>query len=169
VQISLYHWDGLSASTWAGAANYAEIVGDPLLRDGFVHSLVLLLFYSAVPVAIALVLAAATTRAARMRGVSVFRALLFLPQVIAQVVTATAWTAIYAPDGVLNQFDLVYVSTHGGPGNSTSLPAFEIYNRAFNTGQVGSACAIAVALTLLILVLTFLITRLQPDESEEGS
>ncbi|MES4906392.1 MULTISPECIES: sugar ABC transporter permease [unclassified Streptomyces] len=262
VQISLYHWDGLSASAWAGAANYAEIVSDPLLRDGFVHSLVLLLFYAAIPVTLALVLAAATTRAARMRGVSVFRALLFLPQVIAQVVTATAWTAIYAPDGVLNQllsavglksvtrawlgdfstalpavgligtwlevglclvlftagigqiprelyeaakvdgagavreffavtlpglrgqitvaltltviaalrtFDLVYVSTHGGPGNSTSLPAFEIYNRAFNTGQVGSACAIAVALTLLILVLTLLITRLQPDETEEGS
>jgi raffinose/stachyose/melibiose transport system permease protein len=257
VQISLYHWDGVSASTWAGLANYTEIARDPQLRAGFVHSLVLILFFSVVPIVLALLLAAVTTRASRLRGVTVFRALIFLPQVIAMVVTATAWTAIYAPDGVLNTalraiglkavtrpwlgdfstalpsvgligtwleiglclvlfiagigqipselyeaakldgagpvreflavtlpglrgqitvaltltviaalktFDLVYVATHGGPGNATSLPAFEVYDRAFGTGQVGSACAIAVVLTALILLITFLITKLQPEE-----
>jgi raffinose/stachyose/melibiose transport system permease protein len=257
VQISLYHWDGLSASTWAGFANYAEIARDPQLRAGFVHSFVLILFFAIIPIVLALLLAAVTTRASRLRGVPVFRALIFLPQVIAMVVTATAWTAIYAPDGVLNTalraiglkavtrpwlgdfstalpsvgligtwleiglclvlflagigqipaelyeaakldgagavreffavtlpglrgqitvaltltviaalrtFDLVYVATHGGPGNATSLPAFEVYNRAFKTGQVGSACAIAVTLTAVILLITFLITKLQPKE-----
>lgn len=102
VQISLYHWDGLSASTWAGFANYAEIARDPQLRAGFVHSFVLILFFAIIPIVLALLLAAVTTRASRLRGVPVFRALIFLPQVIAMVVTATAWTAIYAPDGVLN-------------------------------------------------------------------
>lgn len=257
VQISLYRWDGLSGSTWAGLSNYTEIAPNPQLRDGFVHSLVLILFYAVIPTALALVLAAVTTRAARLRGVSSFRAVIFLPQIVAMVVTATAWTAIYAPDGVLNTllravglkavtrawlgdfhtalpavgligtwleiglclvlflagigqiprelyeaakvdgagpvrefftvtlpglrgqltvaltltviaalrtFDLVYITTHGGPGNSTSLPAFEVYNRAFNTGQAGSACAIAVVLTLIILVITFLITKLQPED-----
>ena len=52
---------------------------------------------------------------------------------------------------------------HGGPGNATSLPAFEVYNRAFGTGQGGSACAIAVVLTAVILLITFLITKLQPE------
>ncbi|MPY47398.1 carbohydrate ABC transporter permease [Streptomyces acidicola] len=257
VQISLYHWDGVSASTWAGLTNYTDIARDPQLRAGFLHAFVLILFFSVIPIALALLLAAVTTRAGRLRGVSVFRAMIFLPQVVAMVVTATAWTAIYAPDGVLNAalrtvgmeavtrpwlgdfstalpavgligtwlqiglclvlfiagigqiptelyeaakidgagavreffaitlpglrgqiavaltltviaalrtFDLVYVATHGGPGNATSLPAFEVYNRAFGTGQVGSASAIAVVLTAVILLLTFLITKLQPKE-----
>ena len=34
----------------------------------------------------------------------------------------------------LKTFDLVYITTKGGPGNSTTVPAFEAYNRAFNTG-----------------------------------
>ncbi|MER8162061.1 sugar ABC transporter permease [Streptomyces sp. NPDC094472] len=259
VQISLFHWDGISVSTWAGVDNYTEIARDPQLRAGFLHSFVLILFFSVIPIALALMLAAVTTRAGRLRGVSVFRAMIFLPQVVAMVVTATAWTAIYAPDGVLNTalraigleavarpwlgdfstalpavgligtwleiglclvlfiagigqipaelyeaakldgagavreffavtlpglrgqitvaltltviaalrtFDLVYIATHGGPGNATSLPAYEVYNRAFGTGQVGSACAIAVALTAVILLLTFLITKVQPQEDE---
>ncbi|MEU8870391.1 sugar ABC transporter permease [Streptomyces javensis] len=259
VQISLFHWDGISVSTWAGFDNYTEIARDPRLRAGFLHSFVLILFFSVIPIALALVLAAVTTRAGRLRGVSVFRAMIFLPQVVAMVVTATAWTAIYAPDGVLNTalraigleavarpwlgdfstalpavgligtwleiglclvlfiagigqipaelyeaakldgagavreflavtlpglrgqitvaltltviaalrtFDLVYVATHGGPGDATSLPAYEVYNRAFGTGQVGSACAIAVTLTVVILLLTFLITKVQPQEDE---
>ncbi|WP_413799103.1 carbohydrate ABC transporter permease [Streptomyces iranensis] len=258
-QISLFHWDGISVSTWAGFDNYTEIARDPRLRAGFLHSFVLILFFSVIPIALALMLSAVTTRAGRLRGVSVFRALIFLPQVVAMVVTATAWTAIYAPDGVLNTalraigleavarpwlgdfstalpavgligtwleiglclvlfiagigqipaelyeaakldgagavreffavtlpglrgqitialtltviaalrtFDLVYVATHGGPGNATSLPAYEVYNRAFGTGQVGSACAIAVTLTVVILLLTFLITKVQPQEDE---
>ncbi|MEU3340911.1 sugar ABC transporter permease [Streptomyces sp. NPDC006668] len=102
VQISLYHWDGVSASTWAGLANYTEIARNPQLRAGFLHSFVLILFFAVFPIVLALLLAAVTTRASRLRGVSFFRAVIFLPQVVAMVVTATAWTAIYAPDGILN-------------------------------------------------------------------
>jgi raffinose/stachyose/melibiose transport system permease protein len=46
------------------------------------------------------------------------------------------------------------------------LPAFEAYNRAFNTGKVGSAAAVAVVLTALILGVTVLIQKIQPDEVE---
>ncbi len=259
IQISLYRWDGLSASTWAGLSNYSDIAHDPVVRAGFAHCLILIVFYAFIPIALALLLTAVMTRAARLRGVSVFRTLLFLPQVVATVVVATAWAAIYAPDGVLNSaldavglhavtrawlgdfstalpavglvgswleiglclvlflagigripreryeaakvdgagavreffaitlpglrghiavaltltviaalhtFDLVYITTHAGPGNATTVPAIEVYNRAFNTGQVGSACAVAVVLTLLILLLTFAINRLRPEEDD---
>ena len=40
---------------------------------------------------------------ARVRGTTFFRAVLFLPQTIATVVVAIAWTWIYAPSGPLNE------------------------------------------------------------------
>jgi len=256
-QYSLYRWNGLGASTWVGVQNYVDLVRDATLRASFGHAAVLVLFYSVVPVLLALVLTALISRGAGLPGMSVFRTLLFLPQVVASVVVATTWVAIYSPDGLSNQllrlvglgsltrawlgdfgtalpavgligtwlgtglclvlflsgvaniapelleaarmdgagpvaeftsivlpalrgqvavaltltvvaalktFDLVYITTRGGPGTSTTLPAFEAYNRAFNTGQVGSAASVAVVLTALILVVTALIQRIQPDE-----
>src|SRR4051812_2680989 len=60
----------------------------------------------------------------------------------------------------LRNFDLIYITTQGGPGNSTSVPAFEVYNRAFQTGRIGSAAAIGVTLACTIFVLAFAITRI---------
>ena len=56
---SLFDWDGLSLATWVGAGNYTALVTDPTLRGPFVHALVLLVFYSLLPVMIGLLLAAA--------------------------------------------------------------------------------------------------------------
>jgi raffinose/stachyose/melibiose transport system permease protein len=44
------------------------------------------------------------------------------------------------------------------------VPAFEAYNRAFNTGQVGSGAAVAIALTAVIMIVTALIGRLHPRD-----
>lgn len=63
----------------------------------------------------------------------------------------------------LRSFDLVYVLTKGGPGTATSVPGVEIFERAFSRGQVGSAAALAVVLTAIIIVATGLITRLSKD------
>ncbi|TMR94127.1 carbohydrate ABC transporter permease [Nonomuraea basaltis] len=60
----------------------------------------------------------------------------------------------------LRSFDLVYVTTGGGPGNATNVPGFEIYKLAFRQGAVGEACAVAVMLTVLIFTVVLLITRL---------
>jgi raffinose/stachyose/melibiose transport system permease protein len=60
----------------------------------------------------------------------------------------------------LRNFDLVYITTQGGPGNSTSVPAFQVYNRAFRIGEVGSAAAIGFTLACIIFVLAFGITRI---------
>lgn len=99
--ISLYEWDGLGASTWAGLSNYGHLFTDPFLRGAFVHVVVLLLFYAALPITLGLTLAAAMNRA-RLRGLEFFRVVLFLPQVIPMVVVAIAWQQIYQPDGPLN-------------------------------------------------------------------
>jgi raffinose/stachyose/melibiose transport system permease protein len=252
VQLSFYEWNGLTLGTWAGLRNYADILADPALRAAFGHAAVLVVFFAIIPTAVGLVLAAVVARA-RVRGLTVFRTVIFLPQVIAMVVVAVTWRQIYAPDGPLNDllrlvgldslargwlgdfdlalpavgmvgtwvciglcfvlflagtgkiprelydaarvdgagaireftsvtlpalrnelvvaltltviaalrtFDLVYVTTGGGPGNATTVPSYEVYRRAFELGQVGSAAAIGVTLTVIILALNLLIARI---------
>jgi raffinose/stachyose/melibiose transport system permease protein len=66
-----------------------------------VHSAILIAFYSALPVTVGLVLTAALTRRP-VRGFRFFRTALFLPQLIAGVVIAQAWTWIYDDNGPLN-------------------------------------------------------------------
>jgi len=102
--ISLYEWDGLTVGTWTGLSNYADVFTDEDLRSAFVHALILLLFYSVLPILIGLALAGVMARA-RVRGLAFFRAVLFLPQVIAMVVVALMWKMIYQPgdDGALNR------------------------------------------------------------------
>lgn len=259
VWISFFHWDGLTLATWAGTENYVDIVTDPRTRAAFGHAVVLIAFFSVLPVVFGLLLTAVMGRATRMRGLGFFRTVIFLPQVVASVVVATSWLAIYAPDGLLNQllravglgvatrswlgdfgtalpavglvgswvgtglclvlfltgaaqidrelyeaarlegaglfreffavtlpglrgqvavaltltvvaalktFDLVYVTTKGGPGDATSVPALLAYERAFQTNQVGSACAIGITLAVLILLVSLLISRVQPREED---
>jgi raffinose/stachyose/melibiose transport system permease protein len=256
--LSLFEWDGITAGTWVGLDNYGDVVSDPALRRAFWHALVLIGFYALLPVAIGLLLAGLLARA-RVRGLALFRTVLFLPQVIAMVVVAVMWRMIYDPNnGALNEllravglgslaqswlgdfdlalsslglvgtwvyyglamglltagvqkippslydaarvdgagmvreffavtlpalrgeiavaltlttiyalrnFDLVYITTRGGPGESTSVPAFQVYSRAFESGQVGSAAAVGLCLTAVIFAITFLINRV----SERGA
>lgn len=53
----------------------------------------------------------------------------------------------------LAAFDIVYVSTAGGPGNSTAVPGIQIYILAFTEQRIGPASALAVMLTALVLVI----------------
>jgi raffinose/stachyose/melibiose transport system permease protein len=101
VNISFYEWDGISPGTWVGLANYTEFFTDPDIRGGYVHVLVLVFFYAFLPIVIGLFLAAVMSRI-RIRGLTVFRVLLFLPLVITDVVTAVAWVWVYDTSGPIN-------------------------------------------------------------------
>jgi raffinose/stachyose/melibiose transport system permease protein len=250
--LSFFDWDGLTVGTWVGIENYRTVLEDPDVRSSFVHAFELIFFYAILPVALGLGLASVIAHG-RVRGVTFFRAVLFLPQTVATVVVASAWVWIYAPDGPLNEaldavgldgvsrgwlgdfdfalpalglvgtwvmfglclilflagiqripvslyeaarvdgagrfreflavtlpglrgelavaltlttimalrtFDLIYVSTAGGPGTSTTVPSVLVYQNAFTNGRVGLAAAVAVVLTALIFVFAFAITRL---------
>lgn len=52
----------------------------------------------------------------------------------------------------LASFDIVYISTQGGPGNTTMVPGLEIYYLAFSEREVGLASALAVVLVILVLI-----------------
>jgi raffinose/stachyose/melibiose transport system permease protein len=63
----------------------------------------------------------------------------------------------------LASFDIIYVSTQGGPGNATMVPGLEIYYLAFAEREIGMASALAVALTVLVLACVLPIQRLTRD------
>jgi raffinose/stachyose/melibiose transport system permease protein len=60
----------------------------------------------------------------------------------------------------LAAFDIVYVSTGGGPGNATAVPGIQIYILAFLERQVGLASALAVIVMLLVVVIVIPMQRL---------
>ena len=250
VRLSFFDWNGLSEPVLIGFANYAELFRDAQVQIALRNNLTLLVFYTLFPIALALLFTALLTRR-RIRGMSVFRAGLFVPQVMSMVVVGVVWKWMYNPTfGPLNQFlravgleewakpwlgdftfalpaigavgtwvgygfamvlfiagvqridedlydaamldgagefeqfraitlpglrpeitvalvttliaalrtfDLVYVLTRGGPANRTLVVALEIYRNAFSIGRVGYASAIAVMLTVIILIVSYFI------------
>lgn len=250
-QFSFYDWDGVSVARWVGFGNYVDFVTDPVLRSTLGHVLVLILFFSLLPIALGLLSSALITRG-RQGGMAVFRFVYFLPQVLTSVVVALVFKRIYGPEGALNSllravgldsltrswlgdftwalpslgligtwvtfgfcmvlfisgassipvelyeaakmdgagpvreffavtlpglrgqvavaltltitsalrtFDLVWVTTRGGPGTSTLTPAVALYRAAFENPRVGMAAAIGIVMALLCLAIAMVIGR----------
>jgi raffinose/stachyose/melibiose transport system permease protein len=83
-----------------------------------------------------------------------------LRQEIGVCVTVTVIAALSA-------FDIVYISTRGGPGTQTMVPGLEIYQLAFFNREVGLASALAVVLMLLVLVCILPIQWLARRDADE--
>lgn len=257
-QFSLFSWDTISPAVFVGVQNYVDLARNEDLRNSFVHAFVLIFFYAILPLTVGLVIAAILNRA-KVLAMSFFRTVIFLPQVIAMVVVAVAWTRIYSTDGSINAlldvfglgswsrawlgdylfalpavgligawvetglvtilmlagmgriardqyeaarldgagaireffavtlpsvrgeiavaltltivaalktFDLIYMTTRGGPGTSTTVPSYQVYYQAFQLGQVGTASAIGIALTILIFGITLVINRMADRATE---
>jgi raffinose/stachyose/melibiose transport system permease protein len=79
-----------------------------------------------------------------------------LPGLRGQLAVALTLTITAA----LRTFDLVWITTHGGPGTSTLTPAVALYKAAFQNPQVGLAAAIGVVMAVLCLVIAVIITRI---------
>jgi raffinose/stachyose/melibiose transport system permease protein len=261
IQISFTKWKGVGEATPVGLDNYVDVLTDPDIYSAFFRSLVLIFFYSLLPIVIGLLLAALLSRI-RIRGVAGYRVALFLPQTIAMVVIAIAWIWIYSTNGALNEFlrligldsvtrawlgdfdlalpaigfigtwlnaglamvlfvagvqkipldlydaarvdgagpvreffavtlpnlrnemvvvltltvifalrnfDLIFVSTGGGPGDATTVPSILLYEFGFESRRLGTGSAIGVLLTGLILVVAIVIVRIgERGEPEPG-
>lgn len=256
VWLSLYNWDGFTAAKWVGFGNYVNVLKDPEIRGAFAHSLVMLLFYSVLPMLLAL-LVVFVLSGRRVRGATTFRAVLFLPQILPSVAIGIIWRWVYAPDGPLNGglsalglgglargwlgdftwalpavgsigtwvtfgfvmvlllsgvqriprelrdaaridgagrvrefqavilpgirnelvvaglvtviaafrvFDIIFVTTAGGPGTSTQVPALQVYEQSFRYSHIGAGAAVGVTLALVISLAVFLITRVTERE-----
>ena len=53
-------------------------------------------------------------------------------------------------------FDIINVTTQGGPGRATSVLVFRIYKEAFKNWKMGYASAIAYVLFIIILIITLI-------------
>jgi raffinose/stachyose/melibiose transport system permease protein len=102
VWLSLFEWDGVTVGTWVGLDNYTDLLEDPVVRSGFLHVLVLVFFMAVLPIALGLLLAAALSRAP-VRGMTTFRTIIFLPQVVSIVAVAVIWRWILTDTGPLNE------------------------------------------------------------------
>ncbi|MEO3867252.1 sugar ABC transporter permease [Nonomuraea sp. B12E4] len=249
LRLSLLHWDGILPATWAGLDNYVKIFQDSALHEAILHSLVLIIFFSAIPIAAGLLMTALLIGKVR-RGMTFFRIVFFLPQVLPLVAVGITWRWLYSESGVVNQllglvglggltrawladyalalvalgligtwvmsglcmmlflagaqkidpalyeaatldgagayqrfrnvtlpgvrkeitiagvittiaalasFDLVFVTTNGGPAGQTNVPALLVYRLAFNEGDIGGASALAVVLTVLVVAVVSVI------------
>ncbi len=72
-----------------------------------------------------------------------------LPGLVPQLAVALTLTVI----GALRVFDLVWLTTHGGPGNSTLTPSILLYQTAFTNGEVGAGAAIGVCLAIVSILI----------------
>lgn len=59
----------------------------------------------------------------------------------------------------LASFDIVYVTTQGGPGDATAVPGLEVFSLAFAHREVGLASALAVVLVVLVLAVVAPVLR----------
>ena len=85
---------------------------------------------------------------------------LLLPMGFAILAVALVTTIIAA----LRVFDLVYVTTRGGPGDTTLVTGFLVYRAAFQQNRLGYATAVATVMTLLIFAISQAVLRLQSRE-----
>ncbi|MGC0252450.1 carbohydrate ABC transporter permease [Pseudactinotalea sp. Z1748] len=255
--LSFLDWDGVQQPSYVGLSNYASILRDAALYNSILHALVLIIFFSLIPVGMGLLMTGLLLGRVR-RGMTFFRTVYFLPQVLPLVAVGITWRWLYNQNGLLNQFleaiglgsitrawlgdynlalhalgfigtwtmsglcmmlflsgaqkidgalyeaatldgagafrqfvsvtipgvrkeitiaavittiaalasfDLVFVTTNGGPANQTTVPALLVYRLAFNEGDIGTASALAITLTALVIVFVTLIRRVAREES----
>jgi len=75
-----------------------------------------------------------------------------LPMITPTIFLTTIMTVI----GSMKVFGQIYVMTQGGPGNSTKVLVYYIWEKAFRLFEFGYAAALAFVLFFLILVFTLI-------------
>ncbi|MEO3925063.1 sugar ABC transporter permease [Micromonosporaceae bacterium B7E4] len=93
----------LNAPRWIGAENFTEMLHDPLLRQSlkvtFVYTFV------SVPLSLVVALGVAMLLNRGIRGLSVYRAVFYLPSLLGgSVAVVLLWRYIFGLDGIVNAF-----------------------------------------------------------------
>lgn len=100
--ISMCNWDAITAPGFVGFANYGSLLRDPqfwaVMRNTAYYVL------GVVPVAIAFPLLIAMGFNNQFRGMSVIKAVYFLPSVVSMVAAALVWKWMFNPSyGIINE------------------------------------------------------------------
>ncbi len=104
--------------------------------------------------------------AARVDGAGRLRTLgLIVLPLLAPVIAAAVFLRLI---DAIRTFDVIYVLTAGGPGNSTTTVSIFIYKTAFESGQFGLAAAASTIVLLVLLPAVPVLVRriIQPERSK---
>lgn len=149
---------GSWAKAWLGDFDWA------LPAVGMIGIWVLLGFCTVLLASAMAKIDASLFESARIDGSSWFQEFVSItvPQLRHEIGVCLTVTIIAA----LSAFDIVYVSTGGGPGHATAVPGIQIYILAFTEQRIGLASALAVLLMVLVILVVAPIQRLTgKDES----
>lgn len=100
--LSATNWNLISSPRWVGLKNYRDMVAS----DNFWQSIKVTLFYTvlAIPLYQVAGLSLALLLNKRVKGMYLFRTILFLPAVLSGVAVSVLWVSLLNPDlGVVNQ------------------------------------------------------------------
>jgi ABC-type sugar transport system permease subunit len=101
--------------------------------------------------------------AARMDGANWYDEIQYIlvPGIRQALVTVLIVTAIWS----FQIFDLIYLTTNGGPGDATYVLAIDIYSNTFAYRRVGIGAALSMILLLIVMFLaTIFVIRRRPDQ-----
>src|SRR5882762_332049 len=85
---------------------------------------------------------------------------IFFRMILPMVSLPMSVLAVTLVVNVIKLFDLIYVMTKGGPGTSSQVIAFTMFQQAFEAGQFGYGSAVAVVmLVLLVPILIYNVRR----------
>jgi alpha-glucoside transport system permease protein len=152
VNATIHAFDhGVHPISWLGnpaLVNYALIFAYVWASTGFVM-VVLSAAIKGIPAEI--------MEAARVDGAgewNIFRRIM-LPMLSLPLSVVTIWLFI----NVIKVFDIIYVMTGGGPGTSSRVIAFTMYEETFANGKPGYGAAVAVIMLVLIAPVMILNVR----------
>lgn len=104
VVISFVEWDLLTPPSWTGLGNYSFM----LTKDRiFWKSLINTIYYSVfgIPLQLTFALSLALLLNEKVRGMSIFRTVFYLPSVTSGVAVSVLWSWLLHPDlGIINEF-----------------------------------------------------------------
>ncbi|MGZ8697183.1 MAG: carbohydrate ABC transporter permease [Gaiellaceae bacterium] len=142
---------GIQPIAWLGRpnlVNYALIFAYVWASTGFVM-VVLSAAIKGIPAEI--------MEAARVDGAgewNIFRRIM-LPMLSLPLSVVTIWLFI----NVIKVFDIIYVMTGGGPGTSSRVIAFTMYEETFHNGRPGYGAAVAAIMLVVLLPVMILNVR----------
>lgn len=145
---------------WLGNPNTA-MIALMCMNFPWIHAFNMLIFYAGLQSIPGDVLESAT-----MDGLNAFGKIkkMHLPFLVGQVKIALVLGII----ACLQNVTAPLVMTSGGPGYATYVPALHMYLAAFSNSNFGYACAMAIVLFIVVMLLTVLSNRLKSQTDFEA-
>lgn len=162
----LFRWtwlESLGIGAWLAETVTGSFTNPLLSGPGAMISLIAIYTWRTLGFAVLLILAglkgvdAELHEAAKMDRANAWQRFRFVT--IPMLRTTLTIVVIVLVVSSLNNAEVPYVVTGGGPGDATSTLALEIYQRAFTDFDFGSATALASAAMIINVVLVLLYTR----------